>query len=145
MAETKPPSLQLSPALSEFLERYGDRPTTQAREDLELLAAVLDWAQEETAGRFTTAEALLLCESLVQTVLQPGEGRLDSRMRESVAEAIRYRELDRKWGVDALALAGKLEALSLAETLAVWHWVKMFWVNPDWDHRKVAGLFRTER
>jgi hypothetical protein len=129
--------------LHEFLNRYDNRTDLQLAEDLALLKRLIQEAQAEAQGRFTVSEALLLCEALVKELVPSSwEGGPAGVIRRAVAQAIRDDHLDRKWGVDPLALSAKLEPITLAEALAVWDWVRRFWVNPDWDHGKVAALFR---
>jgi hypothetical protein len=135
--------VELPLELHDFLGRYDNRPDLQLAEDLSLLKSLIQEAQEEAAGRFTVGEALLLCEALVKELAaSSNEGSLAGVVRRAVSRGVQDDKLDRKWGVDPLALAAKLEPMGQAEALAIWDWARRFWVNPDWDHGKVAALFR---
>ena len=137
--------ITLDQELKAFSSRYDNSPAAQVPEDLYLLASLIRGAEQETAGKFTTAEALLLCEALMEAVLPPKPAEeLPHLIRSTVYRALVQGNLDEKWGVEAGALQSKVADLSLAESLAVWHWVKLFWTNPDWDHGKVEKLFHTK-
>ncbi len=137
--------IDLDQELKSFCSRYDNTITAQVPEDLYLLASLIRSAEQEAAGKFTTAEALLLCEALMKAVLppRPAEG-LPHLIRSTVYQSLVQGNLDEKWGVEAGELQSKVADLSLGESLAVWHWVKLFWTNPDWDHGKVAELFHTK-
>jgi hypothetical protein len=137
--------VELSEELKRFATRYDDQPGLQVAEDLTLLRSLLKWAQEEAAGILTTAEALLLCEALVKTVMPPlTHQRLDQTIKEAVRQALEREGLAAKWEVNPHSLMLKLSRLTMPQALAIWHWVKTFWTNPHWDHQKVAELFRTK-
>lgn len=137
--------VELSEELKRFATRYDDQPGLQVAEDLTLLRSLLKWAQEEAAGILTTAEALLLCEALVKTVMPPlTHQRLDQTIKEAVRQALEREGLAAKREVNPHSLMLKLSRLTMPQALAIWHWVKTFWTNPHWDHQKVAELFRTK-
>jgi|Deesub1362A_J573_1020465.scaffolds.fasta_scaffold03201_4 hypothetical protein len=137
--------VELSEELKRFATRYDDQPGLQVAEDLTLLRSLLNWAQEEAAGILTTAEALLLCEALVKTVMPPlTHQRLDQTIKEAVRQALEREGLAAKREVNPHSLMLKLSRLTMPQALAIWHWVKTFWTNPHWDHQKVAELFRTK-
>jgi hypothetical protein len=92
--------------------------------------------------RFTAAEASLIADALNGTWL------LDDNWRFAAAEvedACRLNSLDRKWGVDGMALVERLKSLSPVALCALAESVEQFWRNPSDDMPaalRACGLLR---
>ena len=137
-------SISLDDAMTSFVCRYDQSPNMQIIEDLSLLERLIEESILVNHGAITTSEALFLCQALFLPVTKPETNKsLRELIKESCISAMDNEKLHQKWGLDAKAMAQKLESLSLCQALAIWHNVKRFWVNPDWDHAKVAELFST--
>jgi hypothetical protein len=135
--------IELSTSQAAFLERYDNLAGAQVKEDLDLFQGVMDWAEQEAAGKFSPTEAMLLCESLMEIVLNNRRsGRLDRVILLGLDKAMRDETLVRKYKVDRDKFWQKIGKLTMPEALAIWHWVKLFYTDPEWDKSKVGKLFR---
>ena len=137
-------TLSLDDDLTGFVCRYEQTTGMQIGEDLELLRTVINESLKEAQGGISTPEALFFCQALFLPATKPHVDQpLRSMIRATCLEAMEKDGLHKKWGLDFDSMQKRLEAITLCQALAIWHNVKKFWVNPDWDHAKVAELFST--
>lgn len=142
----KPKSLKMADAEVAWLGRYGNNFSGQVHEDLALLQEATRHGESLLAGKFTVAEACLLCDVLNGHLFSPqffGAG--PQLLAAEVEDGCRLDGLGDKWSVDGAALAAKCASLSPWEAYAVMHLTRTFWAG-DHDGAEirdgVAKIFR---
>lgn len=148
----KSSSMRFSPEQLAFLHRHGRGTTEQLNYDLATLEEILREAQAgpldflppdealaifsrlvrrggaAVAGRFTTPEALAICDAFNSFALDPVAAEsADTVLVVEIEDALKLDGLAERHGIDGQALLEKLRALSHPQALAVILWAKRFW------------------
>ena len=127
-----------------FVGRYEQTPDMQISEDLGLLKSIIDESLQDSKGSLTTPEALFFCQALFVPTSKPAiEKSIRDLIKKGCMAAMENEKIHLKWELDQGAMQKKLDSLTMCQALAIWHNVRQFWVNPDWDHERVAELFST--
>ncbi|HUU28297.1 MAG TPA: hypothetical protein VM123_10835 [archaeon] len=110
--------------------RYKRGLGFQVREDSLTLAGLIKAGERELLDKFTDGELNLIRGALNRTVY-PAEmvDRLDFLLVGEISDAIKLGHLDQEYQVNGQDLIAKVERLSLMETLALWHQVRLFWAR----------------
>lgn len=86
---------------------------------------------DELRGTFTVSELSLLLDTFNATMLIPQLA--GQHLLVSAKDAIRLDQLDKKWDVDAGALVGKIQALSICQRAVMEIWLREFWESGTWE------------
>ncbi|MBS4000761.1 MAG: hypothetical protein KGZ71_09805 [Desulfobulbaceae bacterium] len=129
--------------LTERVDVGNDSSHKVARRDLKRYYNLLKYALRE--ANFTEDEAMLICDACNGVLFDDFTIRL---MHASVADAIVYEGLDKKWGVDGGEVVAKLINLSIGALYAVADAVERWWLINHTDNTnnteklKSVGLIR---
>lgn len=128
-------SVRLSDQEEAFVARYGAPFSSQLREDLQTLEALLSAGQSEIVGLFSESEVCLMCDALdMDHSVDPSKlGVASQWLYVEVSGGIKLKQLDDKWKVDAGELLGKIENLSELGAIAVFHSARRFWKHPEFN------------